>query len=358
MLAVFMDWLSAIHFQQPGWLWGWPLSLLAIGLLVHGRRLISLTQLPELSGVQHYRHPRLGILRQLYARRMTQQSMRGAWYRWSQYAVLLLCLHLALAQPYRLGQQIPAPPEYRDTLFMVDTSISMVLRDYLVAGERTDRMTILKSVLTHFIEQLKGNRIGLIAFSEQAYTLAPLTDDYALLKSQLRRLRPAVLTGRTTDISHALMYTLRMVQQTSQGEAQRKPALVLITDVNRSPRDLDPRAIAAYLHEQGFRLYTVGIGASSDEAQEEDSRGLIYQPANFSLLEELAENGGGRFYWADNVSSLQGAIQAIQSAERQQVQTEPRQIKVNLYQWPLLAGLGWMLILQGWTRQRRQGRQP
>lgn len=350
-----IEFLHAIHFQHPGWLWAWPLSLLGVGLLVRGQRLVSLAQLPEWTGARRYRHPRLRILRRLYGQQMAKQAARGAWRRWSPYAVLLLCIHVALAQPYRLGQQLPTPPEYRDTLFVIDTSISMVLRDYLVAGERTQRMTILKSVLTHFIEQLNGNRIGLIAFSEQPYTLAPLTADYTLLKSLVRRLEPAVLTGRTTDVSKALLYTLQQLeQQQNLSDQAQKPVVVLITDVNRTYRDLDPRAIAGYLHTQGYRLHTVGIGASSFEAQETDSIGLIYQPANFGLLEEIAGRGGGRFYWADNVSSLQAAIAAIQSAERRRVKVEPRYVTLPLYQWPLLAGLTWMLVLQLWASRSRR----
>lgn len=349
-----IEFLQAIHFQHPGWLWAWALSLLGISLLLRSQRLVSLAQLPEWTGARRYRHPRLSILRRLYGQQVATQAARTAWLRWSQYAVLLLCIHVALAQPYRLGQQLPTPPEYRDTVFVIDTSISMILRDYLVEGERTQRMTILKSVLTHFIEQLKGNRIGLIVFSEQAYTLAPLTADYTLLKSLVRRLDAAVLTGRTTDVGTGLLYTLQQLQQMEIAKDQQKPALVLITDVNRSRRDVDPRAIAAHLHTQGYRLYTVGIGASSYEAQEKDSHGLIYQPANFALLEEIAQRGGGRFFWADNVGSLQAAIAAIQSAERRQVKVEPRYVTISLYQWPLLAGLTWILVLQLWASWGRR----
>jgi len=346
--------LNGIHFLHPGWLWAWLPSLLAISLLLRGNRLGALARVPEFFGAQPYRHPRLSTLRQLYGRKVQQQTARGAFRRWANYAVLLLCINVALAHPYRLGQQLPTPPEYRDTLFVIDTSISMVLRDYLVADERIDRMTILKSVLTHFIEQLKGNRIGLMVFSERAYTLAPLTADYSLLKSRVRRLRPAVLTGRTTDLSKALLYTLQQLQQTDLSNQPHKPVLVLVTDVNRTYRDVDPRAVAAYLHEQGYRLHTIGIGASSLEAAESDSRGLIYQPTNFDLLESIAESGGGRFYWADNAGSLQGAIQAIQSAERRQVRVEPRYVTIPLYQWPLLAGLVWIVVLQLWSGHGRQ----
>jgi len=343
------EFLHALHFQHPGWLWALPFSLFGIGLLLRSRRLVSLARLPEWTGAQCYRHPRLAMLRQLHGQTLAQQVPRRAWRSWMHYALLLSCLHLALAQPYRLGQQLPTPPEYRDTLFIIDTSVNMALRDYLVAGNRTSRMTILKSVLTHFIEQLKGNRIGLIVFSEQPYTLAPLTADYSLLKTLVRRLQPAALTGRSSDLGKAMLYTLQQLQASEASGLAQKPALVLITDVNRPYRDVDPRSVAGYLQQQGYRLHTIAIGASSYAAQENTTTGLIYQPTNFALLEAIAAHGGGQFYWADNASSLQAAVQTIQSADRRQVKVEPRYLTLPLYQWPLLAGLAWMLALQLWA---------
>lgn len=346
--------LEAIHFLYPGWLWAWPLSLLALAWLLHGKRLAGITRIPELPGSRLYRHTRLDILHGIQGETARRQPARGLMLRWIQYALVLLCIHVALAHPYRIGEQLPTPPEYRDTVFVMDTSISMVLRDYLVAGERVDRMTILKSVLTHFIEQLEGNRIGMIVFSERPYTLVPLTSDYALLKSTVRRLKPAVLTGRTTDLGTALIYTLQQLQHMEDDGQSHKPVLVLLTDVNRTYRDLDPRAVSGYLNEQGYRLHTIGIGAPSQEGREADAWGLEYQPANFSLLRSIAESGGGRFYRADNADSLQAAIQAIQSAERRQVEVEPRHVTLALYHWPLLAGLLGMTILQLWAMGARR----
>lgn len=341
-----VEYLETIHILYPAWLWSLPLSLLVVAWLLRRDVLLALAQIPLLSGVQAFRHPRLDALRHIHGEKMRGLAARGMFLRWFNYAIVLLSIHVALAQPYRQGEQLPTPPEHRDTIFVLDTSVSMVLRDYLVGEERVDRMTILKSVLTHFIEQLEGNRIGMIVFSERPYTLVPLTADYALLKSTMLRLKPAVLTGRTTDIGTALLYTVQQIQRAEADGQAQKPALVLLTDVNRTYRDIDPRAVAGYLHEQGYRLHTVGIGAPSHEAGESDSWGLIYQPANFDLLRSIAANGGGRFYWADNAGSLQSAIHAIQSAERRQVEVEPRYVTLTLYHWPLLAGLLWLGLQQ------------
>ncbi len=348
------EFLLGIRFQHPAWLWTWPIALLALGWLQRRRCLEALARVPGRPGGRRYRHPRIDILRRLQGEQVRRSQVQGAVWRGLHYVVLLLCVHLALAQPYRLGPQLPSPPEYRDTIFIMDTSVSLVLRDYLVDGERVDRMTILKAVLEHFIDQLDGNRIGVTVFSERPYTLLPLTDDYALLKTMVRRLRPAVLTGRTSDLGTGLVYTLQQLREMEQPDPAHRPALVLLTDANRSYRETDPRDVATLLREQGYRLHTIGIGAASRDAAEEGAWGLLYQPANYELLRAIAAQGGGRFYRADDAAGLRAAVADIQSAERRQVEVTPRHVAIPLYQWPMLAGLLWMVSLQLHDARRRQ----
>jgi Ca-activated chloride channel family protein len=346
MWPAIVEWFSTIHFLHPGWLWAWLPAVAVVALLLGNNLLGPLARLPEAMGVRRYRHPRLGILRKLNDQQLTRQAARGAFRHWAHYAVVLLCVHVALAQPYRLGKQLPKPPEYRDTIFLVDTSVNMLLRDYVSAGKRIERMTMLKSVLTHFIDNLHGNRIGLVVFSEQPYTLVPLTSDYALLDSMVRRLEPAVLTGRTPDIARVLLYVLQQSEKAHSANGGQKPVLVLLTGANQTYSHVDPSAVAAYLHAQGYRLYTVGIGASSYKAGETGKVGLVYEPANFALMKSIAKRGGGKFYWADSAGSLRAAIEAIQSAGLRQVKVTPRYVRMPLYQWPLLIGLLGLVIPQ------------
>ena len=57
---------------------------------------------------------------------------------------------ISLTEPVRIGERLPDPPQERDIVFIVDTSISMILRDYVLDGKRIDRMTLLKGVLDRF----------------------------------------------------------------------------------------------------------------------------------------------------------------------------------------------------------------
>jgi Ca-activated chloride channel family protein len=201
---------------------------------------------------------------------------------------------------------------------------------------------MLKNVLTHFIDHLQGNRIQLIAYSEDAYTLVPLTNDYALLKFQLQRLQPASLTGRTSDLSTALLYALQ-TQQNVAGQTG-KPVFVMLTDASRPARHIDPRVAAELVAQQGIRLHTIAIGAGSYAAEDIENVTLIYHPASFQLLEDIARTGQGQFFWAKDASTLRDALQAIQNAEKRQTVATPVYITHPLYYWPLAAALLWLLL--------------
>lgn len=340
--------LSNIQFAEPQWLWLLPVILLLLwaGLRSHLFRLGLLSHFPQHTSRQIYRHPAFDLLKQIVSR---QDQAAQAGERVSlvlSYAVLLLLICLSLAQPYHAGKKLPEPARYRDIMFIVDTSVSMMLRDYTVEQQHVDRMTMMKAVLSHFIEQLQGNRIGIIAFSEQAYTVTPLTSDYRLLYTQLQRLEPASLTGRTNNLAHVLLYSFKQMSVDQQAEDQHKPVLVLVTDANRPARDLDPHAAARYIGSKGYRLHTIAIGAPSYEGAEQDVNSLIYQPTNFKLLREIATATSGKFYWARNTASLQDAVLTIQQAEQRNIDVEPRYIRLPLYHWPLSLAIVWICLWQ------------
>ncbi|MCG6976841.1 MAG: VWA domain-containing protein [Acidiferrobacterales bacterium] len=344
--------VSEVQFLNPGWFWVWPPLVIAITVLLYRSRLDPIDALPQAVSLVRYRHPAFRLLRELT---IAPDRKSGAPFdkrRLVVYAIATLGMVTTLAHPFRLGEELPAPPEYRDTIFLVDSSISMLRRDYLVDGKRVDRMTMLKSVLTHFIDQLEGNRISVIAFSEQSYTLAPLTADYDFLRAMVRRLEPALFTGSRSDLGRAMLYTLRKIQHTDAEPDNERPAIVLLTDVNRPVRDIDPRAAATYLAEQGYRLHVIAIGAPSYAADENAIASLIYHPVSFDLLKKIAANAGGQFFWAKDIGSLKQAMLTIQHAERRAIDTAPRHVPVSLYQWPLIASVAWIVVMQLWHIRR------
>ncbi|MEJ2391496.1 MAG: VWA domain-containing protein [Gammaproteobacteria bacterium] len=340
--------ISQLGITHPLWLLIIPFALLLLAWLLwrNPRCLLPFASLLHGLGVRRYRHPQYSVLQALQQEKQSRAMKRRWLAQFLSYAVLLTLFCLALAQPYRLGARLPAPQQHRDIIFIVDTSLNMTLRDYVVNGQRMSRMTMLKQVLQQFVSALHGNRIGLVVFSEQPYDYVPLTNDYGLLQYQIRRLRAAVLTGRTSNISRALLYSLRQVKQDEQSSPGARPVLVLISDANRSARHIDPRAAAAYLARQHLRLHTIAIGAGSYAGAEKHRLTLIYHPASFYLLQGIARAGDGKFFWAKDEASLQQALRAINAASLRATTAAPQYVRQPLYMWPLLLALIWLSLWQ------------
>jgi len=342
--------VNNIQYEYVYWLATIPLSLLIAWILVSSKLLKDISIFNSVASSMTFRHPCMSVFKRINQQFNEKSANKLQVWRWLRYSFFIIGVHLALSQPYYHGKQLPKQPEYRDTVFLVDTSISMLLKDYIVENKRVDRMTMMKSVLGLFIDQLQGNRIGIIAYSENAYTVAPLTADYKVLKNMVARLEPAVLTGRTSNPGKALLYATQQLNEVADNENSKpghKPALVLFSDVNRPDRAFDPRSIATYIHKTlGFRLHVIGIGASSYKAADKRYSGLIFHPANIQLLKDIAKNGGGDFYQADNARNLQQAMSAIQSNEKRKTKVNPQYIKQPLYHWPLLFSMISLIVYQ------------
>lgn len=327
-----MSMLGSIQWAQPGWLW--LLAVLPAAAL--WARSGAAGQRPTPTNDLRFVHPLVGLLRTM-PRAASGPGRRTGWLYW----LVLVCLVLALAQPQRLGQRLPQPPPSRDITFVVDSSISMALRDYRLDGHRIDRMTLLKGILGQFVAGLRGDRISVIVYGDHPYTLVPPTRDHALVRTMLMRIRTG-LAGRTDGMGEAVALAVKQDASTSA----RRRILILFSDGARPTGDIAPRAAAALAADAHMRLYTVAIGARGAHAGEQSTATLVYDPVDRKRLEAMAKRTGARMYWAGDSRALASAIRSISRLETEPVKTKPRQLHQALYQWPLLAGLLLLAVLR------------
>nr|GFC42269.1 hypothetical protein [Tanacetum cinerariifolium] len=86
-----------------------------------------------------------------------------------------------------------------DIVLAIDLSASMELEDL-----KPTRLEAAKRLARSFVQQRAGDRLGLVAFAGQAYSLVPLTTDYDLLLTNLRSLKPGLIEEDGTAIGTAL----------------------------------------------------------------------------------------------------------------------------------------------------------
>jgi Ca-activated chloride channel family protein len=326
-----------IQLDQPGWLWLIPFLIIVVLIW---RRLgqydenTGISSATSCSGLQ-FLHPLIAILphNRLIKKPPVVRSML--------YGIVFVCLVVCMAQPVRIGQQLPDPPQQRDIVFIVDTSVSMVLRDYVLDGKRLSRMNLLKGLLSRFIQELHGDRVSIIVFADNAYTLVPLTSDAGLVQRMLQRIEIG-MAGRSSAIGDGIALAIKQAKQASD----HRRVLVLMTDADQPSGYISPETAARIAAKEKLPLYTIAIGAGSYEAEEKLTSGLIYHPADLALLKSLARSTGAKSYQASDARTLQQAIADIEQREKVPALTTPGFYREPLYLWPLLPGLLILSLVQ------------
>lgn len=255
------------------------------------------------------------------------------------YFVINLFIILALTQPIRIGEKLPTPPLERDITFIVDTSVSMILRDYILNDERIDRMSLLKGVLDDFILKLKGQRMSIVVFGDYAYTFVPLTTDQQLLRRMLSRIQ-ATMAGRFNAIGEAIALAVQQAEETNNKNTKaksRKRILVLLTDADQPTGKIDPLAAAQLAKHANLPLYTIAIGATSPAADESRPGGLIYSPVDLDLVKKLSNITNAKSYQAGSPKALENAIRAISLHETNKREIKTIHYPIPLYHWFLIA---------------------
>src|SRR5690242_7610507 len=97
--------------------------------------------------------------------------------RWLALAAFIV----ALAQPRLIKGETEIKASGIDIVVALDLSGSMASEDFIVNGERINRINLAKQVLSEFIDKRPNDRIGLVAFAGRAYTACPVTLDHDYL---------------------------------------------------------------------------------------------------------------------------------------------------------------------------------
>ncbi|MDP1863893.1 MAG: VWA domain-containing protein [Thiobacillus sp.] len=165
-------------------------------------------------------------------------------------------LVLALTQPREMGDWITPPPEGRDMVLLIDTSLTMSIRDFTQGGREVERMTVLKDTLSQFIKGRPGDRFGVIVFGSEVATLTPPTFDRAHAIAQIQRLQVG-MAGPDTALGDALGMALKQVQT-----RRLRPAIILVSDgADNNAGSLTPVESLAVARQAGVAIHTLQFGS-------------------------------------------------------------------------------------------------
>jgi len=253
------------------------------------------------------------------------------------FSVLWLLLVLAAVRPQWLGDPLPVPTTGRKLLLAVDVSGSMATPD--MAGSAT-RLQVVQQVAGRFIDERRGDQVGLILFGTQPYLQAPLTPD---LTTVHRFLDEAVVgvAGSETAIGDAIGLAIKRLKGAAlQGGKDSQSAgdevLVLLTDGESNAGAVAPLEAARLAAQAGLRIYTIGVGALPQP-------GFFGAPGNSDLdedtLKAIAKITGGEYFRAADADTLQAVYRRIDKLEPAAGREQWFRPADEWFTWPLGAAL-------------------
>lgn len=217
---------------------------------------------------------------------------------------------LAIARPQTRDSRVrDLSVEGIDIVVALDLSTSMEAGDF----RPQNRLHVAKEVLAEFISNRTNDRIGLVVFAGAAYTQAPLTLDYGVLKEVLKQLRTRVLEDGTA-IGDALATSLNRLRDS---EAKSR-VVVLITDGDNNAGKISPLDAAKMGKALNVPIFTilVGKGGKVPFPQGQDLFGnTVWReteiPINPELLQDIADRTGGEYYRATDPEGLKAGLQKV-----------------------------------------------
>jgi Ca-activated chloride channel family protein len=257
---------------------------------------------------------------------------------------------LAIMRPQWLGEFIEFPVSGRDLIIAVDLSGSMQEEDFVLKGQRVDRLTATKFVAGDFIERRIGDRIGLILFGERAYLQAPLTLDRDTVKTLLYE-SAIGLAGRATAIGDAIGLAVKRIRQRENSNR----VLILLTDGANSAGEVEPLEAARLAAREGLKIYTIGVGADEMVVEFFFGTRKINPSADLDekALTEIADMTGGKYFRARDTQELDkiyAIMDELEPVERDVRRFRPRK---SLYFGPLsiALALSTSLLLYNFSRR-------
>ena len=264
----------------------------------------------------------------------------------------LALLVMALARPQRIDDKRQVHEQGYDLMLAIDLSGSMLNEDNPRPGVGPNRLQVIKPVIRAFIENRPTDRIGIVVFATQAYTLSPLTFDHAWLARQLDRIEIGVIAADRTAIGDGLGVALTRLEQAGREEGNRRKGafVVLLTDGSNNSGVLQPLQAADIARARGIPVYTIGAGKDGySYAPMMDMNGRIFDyTQRFSDLDEntlnaVSEQTGGRFFRARNADTIESAFKSIDQAQKIEFEAKSYLLTTELFPW--FAGPGFLCLL-------------
>lgn len=257
-------------------------------------------------------------------------------------AIVFALLTVALARPQKTTEQVEQWTEGIDIMLVIDISESMEGMDF-----RPNRLEAAKNVALDFVEGRFRDRIGLVIFSGEAFSLCPLTTDYDLLTNLIKEINYNQIQANGTAIGSAIgVATNRMRESESKSKV-----MIVLSDGENNAGNIDPITAAEIAKTYDVKLYTIAIGKEGSVPYPGGMFGQARYYDNMldeTTLRRIADIGSGRFFRASDNSALEEVFRLIDAYEKVEIKETRYTDTTDFYyiylMWAVSIFLIWLFL--------------
>jgi Ca-activated chloride channel family protein len=232
--------------------------------------------------------------------------------------VALAALVIAAARPQAGSTHVKIVGRGIDIVLAVDASGSMKAEDF----SPRNRLQVAKDVAQQFVSSRPGDRIGLVVFGSESFTLCPLTLDHTLLVDLLSSVDFDMVEDGTA-IGMAIANASNRLRETDG----KSKVVVLLTDGRNNSGRIDPLTAAELAATLGIKVYTIGAGTIGlvPYPVDDPMLGRRYERRQFDLDEEtlrkIAAITGAEYFRATSPEALADVYETIGQMEKSPIES-------------------------------------
>lgn len=265
-------------------------------------------------------------------------------------------LVIAAARPWGGVSDEKSDKEGIEVIIAVDASNSMNASG---SAEESgpSRMRTAKLMLEKLVGRLDNDRVGLIMYAANPYTLIPVTSDYVSVKMFLNSIDPSMVKNQGTDIASAIA----MAESSFSDEKNVGKALVLITDAEDLEDEQGVMQAASDAAAKGIQIDVIGVGTTTPVPIPEgkgfftdDAGQIVRTSLNEDLAMQLAKAGKGIYVNAANSNALGELEKQLDTLKKSHLQNSIYAVHDEIYSiflWPALL----LLIIDIFILDRKIG---
>ena len=288
-------------------------------------------------------------------------AQRSHHWRAGLLVVTLALLIIALAGPRWGVQWEEVRREGADIIVALDTSRSMLATDVTPT-----RLEHAKLALRDLVQQLQGDRIGLVAFAGSAFVQCPLTLDYGAFLESLRSVTVGIIPKGGTALGQAIKTGLAAFEN----QPGKHHALIIITD--GEDHDGQIQGASQQAAAKGIKVYTIGVGTPEGELIPLSVEGrqtflknrqgqVVKSRLDTETLQTIALTTGGAYVYDSGPSLGLGEVYAryISQLEKRALTSTLERRSAERFQLPLAVALLLLAVepfMHGWRSQGKPGR--